>query len=196
MKKEILDSVLYSTLCGEKIRKLLGIYSILEEKERKFLSLFSVSCPKCCGECCCHYVPYLSETEANVAAFLLIKEEREEEALALLNNGDINSPICPLYIEDREKHCFFYEGRSMVCRLFGGSVSLDKNGNPSYRDCKWKENKVVLDPTLLEEDKDSIAIMSNFGEYIEPEGDPIYISLPRAINQIKLLCSYFNDLPA
>lgn len=84
----------------------------------------------------------------------------------------------------------------MVCRLFGGSVSLDKNGRPSYRDCKWKENKVSIELDLLEKDKDSIAIMSNFGEYIEPEGDSIYLALPRAINQIKLLCSYFNDLPA
>lgn len=196
MKIEDLDRAVFSSSIGDKIKNLMGVYSLLDEKEAYFSSFFGVKCPSRCGECCLHYLPFLSESEALVAAYLILKENREEEIMGYLKEGDTNLSRCPLYLENKEHHCSFYEGRSMVCRLFSSASSLDKNGLAVYKDCKWKENKVEIESSLLEKERDRIPIMEYFGESLEPEGESIYTSLPKAINKIKLLVSYSDNLPA
>ena len=177
-------------LVGERIEKLLDTYSLLERKEEEFCSSFSLRCTLKCGECCRHYVPYLTETEAEVAAWLLIRDGREDEILSRLSSSDMNSPVCPLFNSAQDQHCAFYAGRSMVCRLFGASVSLDKNGEPAFRDCRWKEEKRTITTGELEKRKNVLPIMSIYGEVLEGEGESIYTGLPKAVDKIKLLLSY------
>lgn len=183
-------------LAGERINKLVSVYSLLDENEKRFCSLFSIGCTGGCGECCRHYVPYLTETEAEAAARLVISENREEEIMSRLSSGDRKSTVCPLYREDRDEHCALYEGRSMVCRLFGSSVSLDKNGEPAFRDCRWKKNRREISKEELEKKHDELPVMSIYGEVLEGEEESIYTALPRAIDKIKLLLSYSGSYPA
>lgn len=190
MESELLERVLSSSSIGEKTGKLIEAYLSLEEKEKVFVSDFSIHCTPSCGECCCHYVPYLTESEALVAALIIIRDGREDEIMTLLSNGDRKSPVCPLYNRDKSNHCSLYDGRSLVCRLFGDSVSLDKNGHPIYRECKWKKEKRMISSEELEKKKDEIPVMSNYGEVLEGEGEDIYSALPKAIGKIKLILSY------
>ncbi len=194
MKNNALDSILSSSVTGERIERLLEAYSLLEKEEGEFCRDFSVHCTSSCGECCRHYVPYLTEEEAELCAYFLIKEGREEEILSRLSSSDRESGICPLYNPDKPEHCAFYRGRSMVCRLFGSSVSLDKNGEPAFRDCRWKKDKRVIPAAELERRMDEVPVMSVYGEVLEgEEGESIYTSLPKAVNKIKLLLSYSSS---
>lgn len=185
-----------SSVTGERIEKLMSTYSLLEKKEDRFCRDFSLYCTQDCGECCRHYVPYLTEAEALVAAYLIIKEGREEEILSRLSSSDPETGICPLYNPESSRHCSFYEGRSMVCRLFGASVSLDKKGEPSFRDCRWKRDKREITTGELEKHMDEVPVMSIFGEVLEGEGESIYTAIPKALNKLKLVLSYSGSYPA
>ncbi len=199
MKDDALEELLSSSVTGERIRRLLEAYSSLDGKEKRFSDDFRVHCTSSCGECCCHYVPFLSDSEAEACAYLLVKEGRDEEILERLSSSDPLSPVCPLYNKDRSEHCAFYPGRSLVCRLFGSSVSLDKNGEPVFRDCRWKKEKRRITTSELEEKKDEIPVMSVEGEVIdeeEGEGESIYTALPKAVGKIRLLLSYLESFPA
>ena len=195
MKNNAVDSILSSSVTGERIEKLIEAYSLLEKEEGDFCRDFSVHCTSSCGECCRHYVPYLTEGEAELCAYFLIREGREEEILSLISSSDEESGICPLYNPDKPEHCSFYKGRSMVCRLFGASVSLDKNGEPAFRDCRWKKDKKVISTAELEKKMDEVPVMSVYGEALEGEedGESIYTALPKAVNKIKLLLSYSDS---
>ncbi len=196
MKDDSKDLLSRLGLVGERIKNLMKVYSLLERKEEEFCSSFSLVCTEKCGECCRHYVPSLTEGEADLAAWLLIRDEREDEILSRLSSSDVNSPVCPLFNLNKDQHCAFYAGRSMVCRLFGASVSLDKNGEPAFRDCKWKEEKRVITTAELEKKRDAIPVMSIYGEALEGEGESIYTALPKAVDKIKLLLSYSDPYSA
>jgi len=84
----------------------------------------------------------------------------------------------------------------MVCRLFGSSVSLDKNGEPSFRDCRWKKEKREIPSSELERKRDEVPVMSIFGEALEGEGESIYTALPKALDKVKLILSYSGAWPA
>ena len=192
----MLHSSLGSSVIGKKINELMSVYSSLEKKEKKFTSSFSLECVSSCGECCRHYVPYLSSSEALLAAYYVIKEGREDEIRAMLEKGDMNSEICPLYNPGKSQHCSFYEGRSMVCRLFGSSVSLSKTGRMEFKDCKWKKEKRAISSDELEKKHSIVPIMSIYGSALEEDGESIYTALPQAIDKIKLLLSYSGTFPA
>lgn len=196
MEKMEIDSALSSSVTGERIGKLISVYSLLEREEDRFCYDFSLCCTQSCGECCRHYVPVLTEAEAELAAYFIIKEGRENEILSRLSSSDPSSGICPLYNPSSSLHCSFYEGRSMVCRLFGSSVSLDKNGEPSFRDCRWKKEKREIPSSELERKRDEVPVMSIFGEALEGEGESIYTALPKALDKVKLILSYSGAWPA
>ena len=93
--KDLLEAF-EGTLAGERINSLLSQYERLGLVQSRFQKDFSVSCISGCGKCCEHYVPFLSESEALVAAYVIIRDKREEEVLARLNGGSPSSPVCPL----------------------------------------------------------------------------------------------------
>lgn len=196
MENNALDFILSSSVTGERIGKLLEAYSLLEKEESDFCRDFSVHCTSSCGECCRHYVPFLTEAEAELCAYFLIKEGREDEVLSRLSSSDPENGICPLFNPDKAEHCSFYRGRSMVCRLFGSSVSLDKNGEPCFRDCRWKREKRKIRTAELEKRMDEVPVMSTYGEALEGEGESIYTALPKAVNKIKLILSYSGAFPS
>ena len=198
--KDLLEAF-EGTLAGERINSLLSQYERLGLVQSRFQKDFSVSCISGCGKCCEHYVPFLSESEALVAAYVIIRDKREEEVLARLNGGSPSSPVCPLYNKDGEYHCALYEGRSLVCRLFGLSVSQDKEGRPVWKACKWKEGKgEVISTETLQDKRESVPVMAEYGEklteYGDTEGDSIYDALPKAIWKLKMLLSLTDSNPA
>ena len=130
-----------------------------------------------------------------------IIDEKEDEVLSRLNCGDTESTVCPLYNNEGPYHCSLYEGRSMVCRLFGFSCSEDKNHNLVWRACKWKEDKKEeIDATLLKSKRNDVPVMSEYGERLEEcsdiEGESIYCAIPKAIWKLKMILQMTEDTPA
>lgn len=189
------------TIPGEMIISLREVYRELDKKQSRFQKDFPVHCIESCGECCRHYVPILTQAEALVAAYVIIRDEKEDEVLSRLNCGDTESTVCPLYNNEGPYHCSLYEGRSMVCRLFGFSCSEDKNHNLVWRACKWKEDKKEeIDATLLKSKRNDVPVMSEYGERLEEcsdiEGESIYCAIPKAIWKLKMILQMTEDTPA
>ena len=197
---EDLLSRISGTVPGEMIASLEAVYKELEEKQGRFQKHFCVLCKKGCGQCCEHYVPYLTEAEALLASYVVLKENREFEILTMLNNGDRESTVCPLYKKEEEYHCSLYEGRSMVCRLFGSAVSEDKNHNLVWRACKWKEKGEEIPSSSLSRKREDVPVMSEYGERLEEcssiEGESIYSAIPKALWKLKMITEMTEDHPA
>ncbi len=196
MENDAYEAFLSTTETGRRIRDILDAYDRLEEMQERFVYDFSVSCTSGCGECCRRYVPFLAENEADAAAYLIIRDGRDDEILSLLLSSDRSSPVCPLYDAGREFHCRCYSGRSLVCRLFGFSAVLDKRGKPCYSGCRWKKEERKLTQDELEGKMEDVPVMSIWGEALRGEGETIYVSLPKAIGKIRLLLSYSSSFPA
>ena len=198
---EDLLSKIQDTIPGEMITSLRAVYRELDDKQARFQNDFPVHCVEGCGECCRHYVPVLTQGEALVASYVIIRDGREDEILSRLNEGDQDSSVCPLYNQNGPYHCSLYEGRSMVCSLFGFSCSEDKNHNLVWRACKWKEDKKEeIDPEILEINRKDVPVMRENGERLEEcsdiEGESIYSALPKAIWKLKMILEMTENTPA
>lgn len=192
---------LKDTLVGERIEYLKNAYSELDEVQKRFSEDFGVSCIHSCGKCCQHYVPYLTETEALLSAYVIIMDGKEDEVMSRLNSGNPDSKVCPLYNSEGDFHCSLYNGRSMVCRLFGFSASQDKEGHVVWKACKWKgESGEKIDSSSLEKDRKSVPVMSEYGEKLEEcggtEGESIYDAIPKALWKVKMILRMTDSNPA
>ena len=198
---ENLLSKIEATIPGEMISSLRAVYEELDEKQARFQKDFPINCKDGCGECCLHYVPQLTQAEALVAAYVVLRDEREEEILSRLNSGDQSSSVCPLYNKEGEYHCSLYEGRSMVCRLFGFSCSENKEHHIVWRSCKWKkDSKEEIDTSLLLSKRNDVPVMSEYGERLEEcssiESESIYTALLKAIWKLKMILEMTENTPA
>lgn len=185
--KELHDTGVY-----QKIKEIKKIYDNLEKKQKKFCDTFCVHCQQGCGQCCEHFVPDITETEALFLAYGLFKEEKDDLVLELLKEREKENQYCPLYLKDSPYHCSVYKWRPMICRLFGASASKDKNGQPTYRHCKYNLDQQSVDSQTFNQHKNAILLMSDYGTLIE-ELDPNYQTellpkqLPKAIEKIKYI---------
>jgi Fe-S-cluster containining protein len=90
-------------------------------------------CPDGCGACCERFVPDILPLEADYAALWILRNRPE-----LAEVGPRSSAPCPYYDADNAAaHCRIYGGRPLICRLFGFSAVVGKDGEASYSLC-WK----------------------------------------------------------
>ena len=147
------------------------IYASLEEHQKNFCSGFNVHCKSGCGSCCEHFVPDITDLEAEYLEFGLLSEGRDEAVLEAVSKMNHDAPPCPLYdINNKEHHCTVYEYRPLVCRLFGAAASKDKEGHPVFRNCKWNDNPGAEIPSqILESHKENLVVMSDYAMQLEDE---------------------------
>lgn len=189
---EIENSNIYSL---KKLKDIEKLYNELEEKQKIFTNTFCIHCIKGCGKCCEIFIPDITELESDYLAYGLIKEGIDDAVIEQLSNFNKDKIACPLYNPNSDKHCTVYAFRPLICRLFGASASLNKNGDPIYRDCKFKESKIDLTTEYLKNKKNDLVIMSNYGDLLmdEENGDTqkelLPVALIKSINKIKYLLS-------
>lgn len=168
MDEEGLLKSLDKTEACQRIKKIRKVYDELEEKQKKFCDRFKIHCESGCGKCCENYNPDITEVEAEYLAFGLISEGMDEKIMELLETKDNNSVYCPLYnFNDNEHHCSVYKWRPLICRLFGATASMNKEGHPCFRQCKWNNDKTEITTSLMESFKDDLVFMSNYGMMID-----------------------------
>ncbi|MDO4940035.1 MAG: YkgJ family cysteine cluster protein [Lachnospiraceae bacterium] len=193
---EIMEK-LKGSMLGEHMEFMHELYEELNTRQVRFCDDFNLHCKEDCCSCCEHFVPDLTDLEAQYMALGLISEGRDQEILELLNNRDDDMPPCPLC--DSEKHiyhCKVYEWRPLICRLFGSAVTKDKTGADTFRNCKWNEHVREITNAELEAKKDEVVVMSDYGMRLEEE-DPdntstrlIRSALAPAVEKLKLILSY------
>ena len=166
-EKEIYKE-LENTELLDRLKRIRKVYEKLEKKQQKFASTFNITCKDGCGTCCEHFNPNITEVEAEFLAYGLIVEGRDQEIYDALQVFDDNAEYCPLYNKyDIYKHCTVYKWRPLVCRLFGYAASLDKDGNPVYRTCKYNDRNCDVSTEVLKKNKSSLVIMKDYGMMIE-----------------------------
>lgn len=181
-ENEILSALNKTELCV-RLNEIRAVYAKLESEQKKFCDCFDVHCHDGCGTCCEHFVPDIGKAEAEYLAYGLISEGRDEAVLKCLDSWDESSGVCPLYNKYDAHHCTVYKWRPLICRLFGASASLNKDGKPVFRKCKWNIGRPDVPTEELEANKNCLVIMRDYGLMLESAeaGDTKTLLLPDAI---------------
>jgi len=194
--QELFDKLKGSVL-GEQMEALHNLYAELDEKQQLFCDSFDLHCKEDCCNCCAHFFPDVTDLEAQYIAMGLISEGRDQEIPQLLSSKTDDKPPCPLCdMETHIFHCRIYRWRPLLCRLVGAAVSKDKNGEPTFRNCKWNEHTHELDTAELEKNIENVVVMSDYGMRMEElninntQTKLITEALGPAIEKINLILSY------
>ncbi len=199
MDEKKITEILKGTEIEEQIEQVRALYDELNAKQRKFCQDVDLHCKSGCGSCCEHFTPDITGLEALFLAFGLICEERDKDVLEKLQNVSTGTG-CPLYDgENSAAHCTVYKWRPMICRLFGAAASLGKDGRPVFRNCKWNENTHEITTETLENEKDNLVVMSDYGNELEEleigSAKTLLIgdALEKAVQKIRLVLSLLEE---
>jgi len=177
----------------EHLNSIRELYKKLEADQKRFTKAFHISCVDGCGKCCESFNPDITENEAEFLAFGLIAEGIDDEVCNYLEKCPKNARSCPLYNGNSEYHCTVYRWRPLICRLFAFSASVDKNGKPTYRHCKWNLNGHDLTEEEINAHREDVILMRDYGLMLdesEINDTKTYMLadiLPKAINKIRFI---------
>lgn len=123
----------------KKIQEVKRILNTVDKEIAKFQMLTGLHCIRYCSWCCS-----TPDIEATITEFLpLAYELYQTKKIKKIYTKLISEPdetLCPLYKPSTPKElewgCVMYSKRGLVCRLFGFSARLDKNGEKNIISCK------------------------------------------------------------
>lgn len=122
-----------------KVQAVERVFSNLEREVASFQKTTGMQCLSGCGSCCKKPDISASALEFLPLAYQLYKDGVAYEWLEALQN-ERDNPICkafkPFTSEGDKGSCGHYKGRGLICRLFGFSAMLDKEGVPKLVTCK------------------------------------------------------------
>ncbi|OQA64924.1 MAG: Flagellin N-methylase [Spirochaetes bacterium ADurb.Bin269] len=117
------------------------IYFDIETEQAQWKQASPFHCPDGCGTCCVDFEPDVLESEAlYLAVWMLHHQKSRAEAFV---QGTFQSPRpdpekgCLFFDPADPYHCTVYEGRCLICRLFGYTGDRGKDGRPRWKPCKY-----------------------------------------------------------
>ena len=118
-----------------------ALYNDIDSSQKLWKTRSPMQCPDGCGSCCVHFEPEVYEAEAlYLAAWML---EHQSERADRIAEADVDSFTrgdgCFLFNPDSPYHCTVYEGRCLICRLFGFSGDHGKDGTIRWKPCKYMQ---------------------------------------------------------
>lgn len=186
--------MLEGTIERAQAEELCSIYEKLDQSISEFTAVHDIHCKKGCGECCEHFVPDITEAEANYLALYIIESKREEEVMnRFLEFSEETKGPCPLYNADSGFHCSVYNARPLICRLFGSSCFVNKEDKPIFRHCRWNDDDKDLSPSDMKTD---VPVMGKYGLAVENvignSSDTVLLpaAVTKAIFKMSLLIRY------
>ncbi len=209
-----ISDLLKGTYEADVINKMSVVYKNIEEKETEWINKGAPVCKEGCGSCCVNFEPHIMECEALYLASWLL-ENQTEKANAIAKGTfeplvDANGLGCILFDPNSKWHCTVYEGRCLICRLFGYSGDRGKEGKERFRPCKFMDKERLLEygmehrqyekeellskydilPPLMQ-DCTAQAISVNPGAMAGTQS--LREALPKALNKLIMLLSFMND---
>jgi len=142
------------TRVKEIIEGLDALYAEIAREQEIWKKASPFQCPDGCGSCCVDFEPDVLESEALYLASWMLCHQRDR-ALAILDGSFVSpragtpaagSPGCVLFDPETPYHCTVYEGRCLICRLFGYSGDRGKDGRPRLKPCKFLPSLTVASP--------------------------------------------------
>ena len=118
-----------------------SLYRDIDTDQKLWKTRCPMHCPDGCGSCCVHFEPEVYEAEAlYLAAWMLEHQSERAEHIA---TADVDSVACGdgcfLFAPDSPYHCTVYEGRCLICRLFGFSGDHGKDGAIRWKPCRYMQ---------------------------------------------------------
>ena len=134
---------LEGTSVYETLIQVEAAYERIANEQKLWYNAANFYCPEGCGYCCEGFEPDLMEGEAlYMAAWLL--ENQNDLALQLAGqNAESSFPFdngpktCRFFNPASPYHCSIYNGRPFICRLFGASSFRSRDGDKTWRPCKF-----------------------------------------------------------
>lgn len=207
---------------GEIIAFMDQAYSNLFNEQKNFYQQSEFSCPDGCGSCCHNFEPDLLESEAlYMAAWLITNQSETAEKIAsgftdhffpTAPNQNITDKTCIFFNKDSGYHCSIYNGRPMICRLFGANSFKDKTGATCWKPCKFypQEKLASYKIPLSHRQYQKEEVLQTFGimppimsDIMEPvinrlpgrtESLPLREILPQTIRKLYWLLSLTDDI--
>ncbi|MGP1577067.1 MAG: YkgJ family cysteine cluster protein [Treponema sp.] len=186
------------------------LYTIIEKEQGSWKEKSPAYCPNGCGTCCVHFEPEVYEAEAlYLAAWLL--EHHSDYAEHIFTTGSGYFPQtdgCFLFDPDSPYHCTVYEGRCLICRLFGYSGNYGKDGNLRWKACKYMDYRpdILVEQTHRQYNEEELhhifgAVPPNMHTIstqliaLNPENThplPLRIALPAALEKLKMILRFLT----
>ena len=118
-----------------------ALYNDIDSSQKLWKTRSPMQCPDGCGSCCVHFEPEVYEAEAlYLAAWMLEHQsERADRIAEADSNSFTRGDGCFLFDPDSPYHCTVYEGRCLICRLFGFSGDHGKDGTIRWKPCKYMQ---------------------------------------------------------
>ena len=118
-----------------------SLYNDIEVDQKLWKARSPMQCPNGCGSCCVHFEPEVYEAEAlYLAAWMLEHQSERAERIAAADSDSFAcGDGCFLFDPDSPYHCTVYEGRCLICRLFGFSGDHGKDGVIRWKPCKYMQ---------------------------------------------------------
>ena len=119
-------------------------YERIAREQKEWYDAAKFYCPEGCGHCCEGFEPDLMEGEALYMAAWLIENQYDTALQIAQNNFPFdNGKTCPLFNPESPYHCSIYNGRAFICRLFGASSFRSRNGDKTWRPCKFYPDNIL-----------------------------------------------------
>ncbi len=128
----------------KEVQAVRKIFNEIEKERQKFFEKAPLHCPSDCTACCqgkniaataLEFFPYAWEMfrEGKIEDKYWEFKSQEKEGCLLLESDSTSS----------KTFCSQYENRGVICRLFGNSAMIDKNGTKQYSGCKTLKEKIT-----------------------------------------------------
>ena len=122
-------------------------YERIAHEQKEWYDAAKFYCPDGCGSCCEGFEPDLMEGEALYMAAWLI-ENQKEIALKIAEDKfpfDNGPKTCHFFNALSPYHCSIYNGRPFICRLFGASSFRSRDGDKTWRPCKFYPDNILAE---------------------------------------------------
>jgi len=198
---------LKGTQAQDLIESLNQIYIEIHKAQAEWKKVSPFQCPDGCGCCCVDFEPDILESEAlYLAAWMLYHQKDRAEAILSGSFEPHTQSIsgCILFNPDSPYHCTVYEGRCLICRLFGYSGDRGKEGEIRWKPCKFLPIDVVSVNSRFHRQLTGDEMLEYFGTVPPVMSDctaqiislspdavthrlPLREALPKAIGKIQML---------
>lgn len=184
----------------EFVFNLQKIYDEMGETFSSYQRSVGLGCPSGCGQCCLNPEVEASTLEMLPMALKIYDDGKLEEWLERLEQNTISHCLIFNYQGGRKGQCISYYERPSLCRMFGVSGFLNKQGEITVSICKLlKEDYPETYQTIKEQKPTDIPKLRDWSLHlstIHPElihkRIPINDALKEALNKIALYAQYYE----
>ncbi len=182
--KYIEDTIrmLGDTEIASELKAIYDFYNTVQPDFEAFMDEHSLCCPSGCGECCAHFIPDVTQSEALIIGAQVLFGTKKDLLKYRLSAKFESNIVCPFYDPWSTHHCMVYSVRPLVCRMFYSCASTGKNGEMEFRGCHFNESS---SPVSSEDFSKDIHSMSDYGEMLAslPGNSVSTELLPEAVKQ-------------